>query len=259
MATSKTTLKTFFETGKKPTQQEYEQLIDAYVHVDDPLQNILGGLANVNEAQQGVVNDKNMSPFLTKVAIDFQIKDGVASSRDTLKKLNNVLQGSIDNHDNDTTNPHQVSKNQVGLSNIPNATTDDWQTNDSNILATSKSVKSLHTELEIVKLNARVQTKNSGSGSGIMTYQKSKSLAQNTTFQLINSTTVRINHQLGNSLYDVFGYTSNASSTPLLGLYSPIHVLTKTSTYMDIKVTDTFSIVTFVLLDYGLIGGGSAI
>ncbi len=35
MATSKTLLKTFFETGKRPTEAEFEQLIDSFLHLDE--------------------------------------------------------------------------------------------------------------------------------------------------------------------------------------------------------------------------------
>ncbi len=70
MATAITTLKSYFENGKKPTEQEFIELIEAFVHRDDNLQSIFGQIAEVNEATQGLVNDKYMTPFLTKIAIE---------------------------------------------------------------------------------------------------------------------------------------------------------------------------------------------
>ena len=138
MATARSILKTYFELGKKPTQAQFEELIDALVHVDDNLSNVLGALANINEAQQGVANDKYMSAFLTKVAIDFQVKGAVPTNRDTLKKIADVL----DPHLLSTSNPHSVTKTQIGLGNLPNAKSDSYVSNDSNTLATSKAVRS---------------------------------------------------------------------------------------------------------------------
>ncbi len=259
MATARNILKTYFETGKKPNQQEFAELIDAFVHVDDNLSNVLGVLASISEAQQGVANDKYMSPLLTKVAIDYQIKDGIVAARNTLNKLNTILQNQIDSHNNDTNNPHSVTKSQVGLSNIPNSKTDVWNDNSSNKLATSKCVFNAYNEVEIIKLNIRIQTQNTGAGAGILSVSKTKELAQNTTVTLVNSTTLRITHNLGTPYYDIFGINSNHSSLNGLGTYTNLLVLSKQSNYVDVKVSNTFSIVSFVLKDFGIIGGGSLI
>ncbi len=64
MATARSILKTYFETGKKPTEQNFDELIEAMVHVNDNLSSVLGSLANIPEAQQGVAIDKYMSAFL---------------------------------------------------------------------------------------------------------------------------------------------------------------------------------------------------
>lgn len=37
MATSRTNLKTYFETGDTPTEAQFAELIDAYRHVDEPV------------------------------------------------------------------------------------------------------------------------------------------------------------------------------------------------------------------------------
>lgn len=61
----------------------------------------------------------------------------------SLKSINTSLTTdaqNLTNHINNKANPHTVTKSQVGLSNIPNAKTDDPKVSDSNILATSKAV-----------------------------------------------------------------------------------------------------------------------
>lgn len=70
MAESKAVLKTYFENGDKPTEDEFSALIDAFVHVDDDLDLAIGSFAEVGEAEAGVVTDKYMNPFLTKKAIN---------------------------------------------------------------------------------------------------------------------------------------------------------------------------------------------
>lgn len=69
MAKSIQTLKSYFLDGKKPTENEFADLIEAFVHRNDDLKTILGNFAELAEAQAGVVNDKYMTPFLTKAAI----------------------------------------------------------------------------------------------------------------------------------------------------------------------------------------------
>jgi hypothetical protein len=44
----------------------------------------------------------------------------------------------------DTDNPHEVTKAQVGLSNLPNAKTDDPTVDNSNVLATSAAVNAVY-------------------------------------------------------------------------------------------------------------------
>ena len=49
----------------------------------------------------------------------------------------------LDAHIQNTSNPHAVTKTQVGLSNIPNAISDSYQLNSSTTLATSKALRNL--------------------------------------------------------------------------------------------------------------------
>ncbi len=188
MATAIETLKTNFENGKKPTEQEFAELIDAFVHRDDDLQIFAGELAEISEAEQGVLNDKYMTPFLTKFAIyaltrladipylelevnakddavKAALRDGIASSLDTLNKLHVALTATINAHVALTNNPHSVTKTQVGLGNLPNAKSDAITLNDSNTLATSKTVKTLNDNKEPVFGKNTAFNKNFGSGS----------------------------------------------------------------------------------------------
>lgn len=62
-----------------------------------------------------------------------------------LTRLPNIkaLSSNLNNHLSNKNNPHVVTKDQVGLSNIPNAKTDDPSVSDSNILASSKMVNGM--------------------------------------------------------------------------------------------------------------------
>lgn len=70
MAVTKEILKTYFQNGDKPTEAEFEALIDAFVHVDDDLDLAVGAFAEVGEAEAGLVTDKYMNPYLVKKAIN---------------------------------------------------------------------------------------------------------------------------------------------------------------------------------------------
>ena len=62
------------------------------------------------------------------------------------------LQIAFNEHLEDNTNPHKVTKDQVGLGNLPNAKSDAVDNNNSNVLATSKAVytvqQNLNTHME---------------------------------------------------------------------------------------------------------------
>ena len=60
--------------------------------------------------------------------------------------LNNTII-ELKEHKEDYTNPHQVNKKQVGLSNIPNAKSDDPNVNNSEILATTAAINTVYTSL----------------------------------------------------------------------------------------------------------------
>jgi hypothetical protein len=62
-----------------------------------------------------------------------------ATVSDAIQDLTEVFEDHIQN----TSNPHAVTKTQVGLGNIPNAISNSYQQNDPNKLATSKAVHDL--------------------------------------------------------------------------------------------------------------------
>lgn len=61
--------------------------------------------------------------------------------------LNNLLARFVD-HERHVGNPHQVTKDQVGLGNIPNAISNDPTTNSSDILATTTLTHQIQTQLD---------------------------------------------------------------------------------------------------------------
>lgn len=63
------------------------------------------GVATQAEAEAGVSNIKYMTPLRTKQSVDAAI---------------NVVTDSINTHVSDATNPHKVTKSQVGLNNVDN-------------------------------------------------------------------------------------------------------------------------------------------
>lgn len=78
--------------------------------------------ASTAEAQAGVVNNKFMTPLLTAQAITAQAGAMLAA------------------HINNISNPHQVTKAQVGLSSIPNSITSSRGTNSDDSLLTAKGM-----------------------------------------------------------------------------------------------------------------------
>ena len=81
--------------------------------------------------------------------------DPASGDETTPKHLYDAQAKVWQDHKNNTSNPHNVTKVQVGLSNIPNAKSDAVNLNSSETLATSKAVK---TENDL--LNAHIANKN---------------------------------------------------------------------------------------------------
>jgi hypothetical protein len=112
---NRNTLKTWFETGDYPTQQQFWDWLDSYLHLQDdklPIDNVEGLRALLN-----------------------------AKAENELFNL----------HLQDKTNPHAVTKEQVGLGNIPNVKSNAIDEDNSEQLATSAAVYSLNRLLDKLK------------------------------------------------------------------------------------------------------------
>ncbi len=163
-------------------------MLDAFLHKDENIQQALGLIAEEIDAEEGIVHDKYMTPYLTKLAIvaltrlvnipvleaevDAKdntvmavLRDGIATSFNTLNKLHIALIAAINAHAILTNNPHSLTKTQVGLSNLPNAKSDAITLNDSNTLVTSKAVKTLNDNKEPAFGRNTAFNKNFGSGN----------------------------------------------------------------------------------------------
>ena len=81
--------------------------------------------------------------------LSIRIKGTIDPSEDITvvnDKLNETIIDLL-NHKNDKSNPHEVTKTQVGLGNLPNKKSDSVTLDDSNSLATSKAVKTVQDDL----------------------------------------------------------------------------------------------------------------
>ena len=148
MATSIEILKSYFEAGAKPTEQQFHELIDSFLHRDDDL-NLLAPMAEINEAEQGTATDRYMSPFLVfKAIVALTRLSNIPGLESEINSLLTILSNSfnlaLSNHLNNHANPHNVTKSQVGLGNLPNAKSDSLQLNDTNTLATAKAIHDLN-------------------------------------------------------------------------------------------------------------------
>jgi len=74
MATNKTTLKSYFQTGDRPTQQQFEQLIDSNA-------NLLDDKATQAEATVGSNDSKFMTPAKVKASIDSNVPSATTSTQ----------------------------------------------------------------------------------------------------------------------------------------------------------------------------------
>lgn len=111
---TRTVLKNWFVTGAIPTQSQFWDLIDSFLSV---------------------------------------MEDTLPVSK--VQGLETLLNGKAEKqaftaHVDDTGNPHQVSKNQVGLGNIPNAVSDAIDEDSSVQLATSKAVYRLKQMIDAI-------------------------------------------------------------------------------------------------------------
>jgi len=76
---NRTTLKQYFETGKKPTEQEYEDLIDSTVHKSDDK-------ANLAEAADETIDDKYITPKTAKRAVETHLPNATTSEAGIVRR-----------------------------------------------------------------------------------------------------------------------------------------------------------------------------
>lgn len=141
---SREQLKTFFKNEAKPSESEFEELIESMKHVDDDDSNNDVIFAEISEARQGVELTKVMSPFLTHDAIEFNVR--LSKLPDLKSDIDDELIPialEIGQHRQNTNNPHGVTKTQIGLDQLPNLKSDSTNYNNGNSLATSKAVYDL--------------------------------------------------------------------------------------------------------------------
>ena len=67
------TLKVFFEEGKKPSEENFSDLIDSMSHKEEIIKTDVA-FASLLDAREGVLNDRSMSPFLVFEAIKVLVK-----------------------------------------------------------------------------------------------------------------------------------------------------------------------------------------
>ncbi|NRR93135.1 hypothetical protein HSX10_16280 [Winogradskyella undariae] len=72
-------LKIYFQTGKKPTQLEYEDLIDSSLNISEDK-------ANLSDAQEGTDDDKYMTPATTLKAVQTHVPNSTTSNRGIVRK-----------------------------------------------------------------------------------------------------------------------------------------------------------------------------
>ena len=90
MALNKNKLKELFQSGKKPSGDDFANLIDSFLHVTSEILTASRSTANEDEAEKGVVTDKYMTPYLVLKAIES------LTTLETLPGLSNEVQAKID-------------------------------------------------------------------------------------------------------------------------------------------------------------------
>ena len=126
----KSKLKDWFRTGNYPTQEQFWDWMDSYIHRDDQLR-IGANFPELDGVLQQKVDkevfkhyseNKNNPHHVTKQQVGLGLADNTA---DLDKPLSRATQSALElkadkAHLEDITNPHRVSKQQVGLGHVDN-------------------------------------------------------------------------------------------------------------------------------------------
>ncbi|WP_212006508.1 hypothetical protein [Chitinophaga sp. HK235] len=121
-------LKSWFETGDYPTQQQFWDLIDSFLHrLEDTID---------------IENVRNLRTLLNAKA-DYE---------------------QLQAHFTNVSNPHQVTKEQIGLGNLPNAISSDYNQDKEDVLATSAAVYRLSRLIQARDVEEAIYTTDSAYG-----------------------------------------------------------------------------------------------
>ncbi|XRE43160.1 hypothetical protein ACIVBQ_001364 [Tenacibaculum discolor] len=143
MKQNKETLKQFFETGDKPTQQQYADLIDSYVDAKQPegeanRRFVIDEAGEVSVASEQQVPEYTLSPISGTNTVDL-LKDGVSVSQiDLTPYLDNtniarLVSGTVDANGLATFTRDDNSTFTVDLSNLKDNLTLEQVTDNDNI------------------------------------------------------------------------------------------------------------------------------
>jgi hypothetical protein len=129
-------LKDWFKAGNYPTQEQFWDWMDSYIHKDDrlgiaanfpELDGILQQKAEKEALKYHLENDQNPHS-VSKQQVGLGSVDNTADvDKPVSKAIGAALdlkadKSAFDGHVNDQTNPHQVTKAQIGLGNADNTT-----------------------------------------------------------------------------------------------------------------------------------------
>ena len=127
MPTTRQVLKSYFEAGKEPTEQQFAEFIDSFYHLtEDTIGGAGGEFANIGEAQAGTNATKYMNPLLVKAAIQ------ALTTLANCQILQGDIQTLIDLNIDDIESAIATASSSVSL-------------DDDQILATAKAVHDLNT------------------------------------------------------------------------------------------------------------------
>ena len=154
----KNKLKDWFRTGKYPTQEQFWDWMDSYIHRDDQLR-IDANFPELNGVLQQKVDkevfkhyseNQNNPHHVTKQQVGLGLADNTADlDKPISAATQNALDLKVDKvHLEDRTNPHQVTKQQVGLGNVDN--TADLDKPISNATQAALYLKANHTHIHDV-------------------------------------------------------------------------------------------------------------
>ncbi|AZJ34551.1 hypothetical protein [Tenacibaculum singaporense] len=180
MKQNKETLKQFFETGDKPTQQQYSDLIDSYIDAKQPegeanRRFVIDETGEVSVASEQQVPEYTLSPISGTNTVDL-LKDGVSVSQiDLTPYLDNtnlarLVSGTVDANGLATFTRDDNSTFTVDLSSLSGGVNGNFVTIDTN--QTITGVKTIGSSLytEYIQSNDSVNAaKNITSGGRIRT------------------------------------------------------------------------------------------